>query len=237
LQEIENEYRTLRFSTRVNRGNVDVDGESTLSDALQWMVSATETNAEEQRYADYLEDGGTESIHSYMLDFHNLRPSISNMRRPVYKEWYRTHIYQPWCQGRRLGSGFTTDLDLDDLISLWLSHRQPPRSWANSNPPSPPDQQTSSDTSITEPDSEPWYPVPPNLVASMTPPSSPSNTSAASHNRYSPLADNTETNPDPEPVPGWAEIVKAEHIAVDGFRTAVFEVVCILLLFRIVFCC
>ena len=76
LQEIENEYRALRFSTRVNRGNVDVDGESTLSDALQWMVSSTENNAEEQQYADYLEDGGTEPIHSYMLI--SAHPSIKS---------------------------------------------------------------------------------------------------------------------------------------------------------------
>ena len=43
-------------------------------------------------------------------------------------------------------------------------------------------------------------------------------------------------NGSPHVTDGWAEIFKVEHIAVNGFRTTVFEVVCILLLFCIILC-
>ena len=198
LLELEAEYHELRYCSRINRLGVDVDAESTLSDALHWMEHAVDDRSpHDQAYTDYLDDGGTEPADSYMLDFVNLRPTISNMRRPAYREWYRTHIYNRWSSGRMLGSGFTTDLvDLGDLISLWITYRQQSSSNSISQP------QSSCDTSFDLTPEEPTRFASPHLIASLTPPSSPSFNSHDSNNRFSPLADdNSNMNPDPDPDP------------------------------------
>lgn len=50
--ELDREYRELRFSSRMNRGLIDVDAQSTLSDGLLWMTDSTDVVTEAQRYAD-----------------------------------------------------------------------------------------------------------------------------------------------------------------------------------------
>ena len=180
-EELEREYRELRISSRMNRGIIDVDTESTLSDGLVWVIDSEDPTTDEQRYQDYISDGGTEAADRFLSDFNNLRPSISNMQRSDYKEWFRTNIYSRWCSDRCRGTGFTTDIDLADLIGMWMSYRQPP---------------SSTDTSLTysggesplDTDNQPWHSVPLHLTATMTPPRSPSVHSSISSNRYSPLA-------------------------------------------------
>ena len=175
--ELDREHREYRLSTRMARGIIDVDTQSTLSDALLWMADATDTTEEDQRYQCYLSDGGVEPADRYMNDFDNLRPSISNMQRPAYKEWFRHNIYNRWIQERWRRSECTTDLDLADLTGIWLSYRPQPRST------------DSSVESSVDADTAPWHPVPPHLTVAMTPPSSPSVHSHISSNRYSPLAE------------------------------------------------
>lgn len=180
--ELDREHREYRLSTRMARGIIDVDTQSTLSDALLWMADATDTTEEDQRYQCYLSDGGAEPADRYMNDFDNLRPSISNMQRPAYKEWFRHNIYNRWIQERWRRSECTTDLDLADLTGIWLSYRPQPRSTDNST-------EYSSVESSVDADTAPWHPVPPHLTVAMTPPSSPSVHSHISSNRYSPLAE------------------------------------------------
>ena len=125
--ELEREYRELRLSSRTNRGLINIDAQSTLSDGLLLVTdSIDDTVTETQRYQDYIYDGGTEVMDRYLLDFDNLRPSISNMQRPAYKEWYRNNIYNRWCRYRCRGTGFTPDIDLADLIGMWMSYRPSP---------------------------------------------------------------------------------------------------------------
>ena len=81
-EELEREYRELRISSRMNRGIIDADAESTLSDGLVWVIDSADANTDEQRYQDYISDGGTEAVDRFLSDFNNLRPSISNMQRP-----------------------------------------------------------------------------------------------------------------------------------------------------------
>jgi len=91
--ELQREYRELRLNSRINCGLIDIDAQSTLSDGLLWVTDSIDTITEVHRYQDYIYDGGTEAMDRYMLDFDNLRPSVSNMQRPAYKEWYRNNIY------------------------------------------------------------------------------------------------------------------------------------------------
>ena len=177
------EYRELRIISRINRGIDNVDGQSTLSDGLLWMIDAAEDiTSELQCYEQYKSDGGKEARDIYRSDFNNLRPSPSNMQHPPYKEWYRNNIYNRWCSDRCRGTGFTTLIDLDDLVSMWLSYRQQPPSSTNTSI-APSDEDSSFDS-----DTKPWHPVPPYLTITLTPPPSPSIHSNNSSNRYSLLA-------------------------------------------------
>jgi len=191
--ELDREYRELRSSSRMNRGLIDVDAQSTLSDGLLWMTDSTDVVTEAQRYADYLYDGGTEAADRYMLDFGNLRPSISNMQHPAYKEWYRHNIYNRWCRDRNRGTGFTTDIDLVDLISMWMSYRPSP--WFSDSSSAP----SSLVDSSFESDNQPWHPVPPHLTTTMTPPPSPPIHFSHNSNRYSPLAVDEDDEADADP--------------------------------------
>ena len=67
--ELDREHREYRLSTSMARGIIDVDTQSTLSDALLWMADATDTTEEDQRYQCYLSDGGVEPADRYMNDF------------------------------------------------------------------------------------------------------------------------------------------------------------------------
>ena len=131
-------------------------------------------------------DALTEAVDRYILDFDNLRPSIRNMLRPRYKQWFRDNIYSRWLRDRRRGTGFTTDFDLAELISMWRSYRPSP--WLTDSSSS----QSSSINSSFESDTHPWHHVPPHLTATMTPPPSPPLHSLNSSNRYSPLAEDED---------------------------------------------
>jgi len=192
-EERNREYRELRISSRINRGIDNVDGQSTLSNGLLWMIDAEEDIMSElQYYEQYKSDGGKEARDRYRSDFNNLRPSPSNMQHPPYKEWYRNNIYNRWCSDRCRGTGFTTMIDLADLVSMWLSYRQLPNS-TNTSITSSDGEETSFDS-----DTIPWDPVPPDLTVTLTPPPSPSVHSNNSSNRYSPFAvdNNDEDNMD-----------------------------------------
>lgn len=179
-EDLEREYREYRISSRTNQGIVDVDAQSTLSDGLIWLSDAQDNTSESQRYQQYIEDGGTEPEHSYTLDFNNLRPSISIMKCPAYKEWYRTNIYNRWYSERSHATDITSDFGPVELVYMWLIYRQQPISSDTSRISSNGDLSSDSDN-------PPWHPVPPHLTATMTPPRSPSVHSNISSNRYSPL--------------------------------------------------
>ena len=188
--ELEREYRELRLNSRMNRGLTDVDAQSTLSDGLLWVTDSIDTVTETQRYQDYIYDGGTEAMDRYMLDFDNLRPSISNMQRPTYKEWYRNNIYNRWCRDRCRRTGFTTDIDLADLIGMWMSYRPSPWSTDTSS------AHSSVIDSSFESDTQLWQPDQPHLTATMTPPPSPSVHSHISSNQHSPIIVHEDGNVD-----------------------------------------
>jgi hypothetical protein len=163
--ELEREYRELRLSSRTNRGLINIDAQSTLSDGLLLVTdSIDDTVTETQRYQDYIYDGGIEVMDRYLSDFDNLRPSISNMQRPAYKEWYRNNIYNRWCRCRCRGTGFAPDIDLADLIGMWMSYRPSP--WSTDT--------SSAHSSVIDSSFEwntlLWHPEQPHLIATMTPP-------------------------------------------------------------------
>ena len=64
--ELDREHREYRLSSRMARGIIDVDTQSTLSDALHWMADAADTTEEEQRYQCYI----------YRMEASNLRTTI-----------------------------------------------------------------------------------------------------------------------------------------------------------------
>ena len=191
--ELEREYRELRLNSRMNCGLIDIDAQSTLSDGLLWVTNSIDTTTEAQRYQDYIYDGGTETMDRYTLDFDNLRPSISNMQRPAYKEWYRNNIYNRWCRDRCRGTGFTTDIDLADLIGMWMSYRPQPWSTDTSS------AHSSVIDSSFESDTQQWHNEQPHLTTTMTPPPSPSVHSHISSNQHSPLIVNENDDVDAEP--------------------------------------
>jgi hypothetical protein len=151
-----------------------------------------DTITEVQRYQDYIYYGGTEAMDRYLLDFDNLRPSISNMQRPAYKEWYRNNIYNRWCRDRCRGTGFTTDIDLADLIGVWMSYRPSPWSTDTSS------VHSSVIDSSFESDTPQRHPEQPYLTATMTPPPSPSVHSHISSNQHSPPKVNENDDADAE---------------------------------------
>ena len=67
--ELDRQWNEMRIGSRTNRGLVDVDAQSTLSDGLLWMEDSVDLSTDAQRYADYLDDGGTEPIDRYILDY------------------------------------------------------------------------------------------------------------------------------------------------------------------------
>ena len=191
--ELDRQWNEMRIGSRMNRGLIDIDAQSTLSDGLLWMSDSIDLTSEAQRYADYLDDGGTETADRYMSDFDNLRPSISNMQRPRYKQWFRDNIYGRWLRDRRRGTGFTTDFDLDELICMWSVYRPSP--WLTDSSSS----LSSVMNSSFESDTQPWHPVTPHLTATMTPPPSPPANSLNSSNRHSPLAEDVDDEVDADP--------------------------------------
>ena len=191
-EDLEREYREYRISSRMNRGIVDVDAQSTLSDGLIWMTDTQDNTSESQCYQQYLEDGGIEPAHSYTSDFNNLRPSIRIMQCLAYKEWYRNNIYNRWYSERSHPTDITSDFGLVELVYMWHIYRQQPSSSDTSQ--ISPDERSSSIS-----DNQPWHPVPLHLTATMTPPRSPSVHSNISSNRFSPLAVEEDDEADADP--------------------------------------
>ena len=90
------------------------------------------------------------------------------------------------------GTGFTTDIDLADLIGMWMSYRPSPWSTDTSS------AHSSVIDSSFESDAPQWHPEQPHLTATMPPPQSPSVHSHISSNQHSPPIVNENDDADAE---------------------------------------